>query len=139
MQERASVYSSFGRKAETVTKVVKDKSYAAFEKHTKGIGMKLLEKMGWKKGEGLGAAKQGILNPVDVKLRKRGAGLQDEGERTQQSKEDMPVKIDDQVDLQPDVFLNASRLQPDFFERSRSFALVLRLLFLSSSQSFTLS
>ena len=97
VQDRASVYSSFGRKAETVTKVVKDKSYAAFEKHTKGIGMKLLEKMGWKKGEGLGAAKQGILNPVDVKLRKRGAGLQDEGERTQQSKEDMPVKIDDQV------------------------------------------
>jgi hypothetical protein len=97
VQDRASVYSSFGRKAETVSKVVKDKDYAKFEKHTKGIGMKLLEKMGWKKGEGLGAAKQGILNPVDVKLRKRGAGLQDEGERTQQSKEDMPVKNDDQV------------------------------------------
>lgn len=90
----APVYSSFGRRSETVSKVVRDKQYASFEKHTKGIGMKLLQKMGWNKGDGLGKAKQGILRPVDVKVRRRGEGLQDEGERTEQAKEDMPTKAD---------------------------------------------
>jgi len=37
----------------------------------KDIGRKLLEKMGWQKGQGLGAQGTGIINPLQVKLEKR--------------------------------------------------------------------
>eukprot|EP00049_Salpingoeca_infusionum_P007174 m.116434 g.116434 ORF g.116434 m.116434 type:complete len:805 (-) comp13610_c0_seq1:83-2497(-) len=65
-----------------------DKSFAQFEKHTKGFGQKMMMKMGWKPGEGIGIAKHGITQPIEAKLRKRGMALQDEGERTEQSRRD---------------------------------------------------
>ncbi|KAJ3188284.1 Tuftelin-interacting protein 11 [Gaertneriomyces sp. JEL0708] len=56
------------------------REYAAFEAHTKGFGSKMLEKMGFKKGMGLGRDGSGIATPIDVKLRptKAGLGLVDE-------------------------------------------------------------
>lgn len=40
------------------------KEFAAFQRHSTGFGAKMLEKMGWQKGKGLGSAGQGVAEPV---------------------------------------------------------------------------
>lgn len=49
--------------------------FGAFEKHTTGIGSKLLMKMGFKMGSGLGKEGTGRIEPIEVSLRGKGSGL----------------------------------------------------------------
>ncbi len=41
------------------------KSIGEFERHTKGIGRHILEKQGWKDGQGLGSTVTGIVDALD--------------------------------------------------------------------------
>jgi tuftelin-interacting protein 11 len=61
---------------------------AHFAKISGGIGARLLAKMGWQAGAGLGASGDGIVAPVESKMRPERSGIAFKGfkERTEQSK-----------------------------------------------------
>ena len=61
---------------------------AHFSKISGTFGARMLEKMGWAAGQGLGTTGEGIVTPVESKLRPKGMGLAFKGfqEKTEQSK-----------------------------------------------------
>ncbi|KAJ6923739.1 hypothetical protein NC652_017150 [Populus alba x Populus x berolinensis] len=53
----------------------KTQSIGAFEKHTKGFGSKMMTRMGFVEGKGLGKDSQGIVNPLVAVRRPKARGL----------------------------------------------------------------
>jgi G-patch domain/Zinc finger C-x8-C-x5-C-x3-H type (and similar) len=52
-----------------------DNNFGDWEKFTKGIGSKIMQKLGYVTGEGLGKRKQGICEPVSAKIYIQGKSL----------------------------------------------------------------
>lgn len=58
------------RQTKGISNPVQFTGLGQWEKHTKGIGSKLLEKMGYKAGQGLGKNNEGIVEPIKIQANK---------------------------------------------------------------------
>ncbi|KAG0339325.1 hypothetical protein BG004_006867 [Podila humilis] len=81
----AASMSSPRPEMQPVTPVKVSKDYGKF---SSGFGVKMLEKMGWKKGYGLGVGGTGIVEPIQTKQRpvKMGIGFKGFREKTDQDR-----------------------------------------------------
>lgn len=71
----------------------------SWERHTTGIGSKLMKSMGYKEGMGLGKTLQGISTPVEANKRKGKGAIGFYGsERSERSLKDFPVNDSDEED-----------------------------------------
>ncbi|KAI9317771.1 GC-rich sequence DNA-binding factor-like protein-domain-containing protein [Dichotomocladium elegans] len=78
------------------TKVRPSEGFAEFTQHSKGVAKRMLEKMGWRPGQGLGKEGSGIVNPIETKLRPKGMGMGFRGftEMTAQAREEAKLRGD---------------------------------------------
>ena len=88
----------------------------------------MLEKMGWQAGTGLGTTGEGIINPIESKMRPQKMGIAFKGfrERTEQAKQEARRKgevVSDDEDIQTKKFMKKVREQEqkksDVWKRSK--------------------
>lgn len=78
------------------------------EGHFSGLGAKLMGKMGWKKGEGLGASGDGIAAPIEVKLRNTKGGVGAVSELSEQQKKEARRRAKKDAEERGEVYMDSS-------------------------------
>ncbi|KAF2449604.1 hypothetical protein P171DRAFT_404990 [Karstenula rhodostoma CBS 690.94] len=78
------------------------------EGHFSGLGAKLMGKMGWKKGEGLGASGDGIAAPIEVKLRNTKGGVGAVSELSEQQKKEARRRAKKDAEERGEVYVDSS-------------------------------
>jgi tuftelin-interacting protein 11 len=78
------------------------------EGHFSGLGAKLMGKMGWKKGEGLGASGDGIAAPIEVKLRNTKGGVGAVSELSEQQRKEARRRAKRDAEERGEVYLDSS-------------------------------
>ena len=78
------------------------------EGHFSGLGAKLMGKMGWKKGEGLGASGEGIAAPIEVKLRNTKGGVGAVSELSEQQKTEQRRRARREAEEKGEVYVDSS-------------------------------
>ncbi|KAF1969555.1 hypothetical protein BU23DRAFT_557572 [Bimuria novae-zelandiae CBS 107.79] len=78
------------------------------EGHFSGLGAKLMGKMGWKKGEGLGASGEGIAAPIEVKLRPVKSGVGAVSELSEQQKAEQRRRAKRDAEERGEVYVDSS-------------------------------
>ncbi|GAA0163689.1 hypothetical protein LIER_19491 [Lithospermum erythrorhizon] len=74
--DKPSTRHKVNKEPSTRQKVIREsQSFGAFEQHTRGFGSKMMARMGFVEGTGLGRDSQGIVKPLEASRRPKGQGL----------------------------------------------------------------
>ncbi|XP_074605567.1 tuftelin-interacting protein 11-like [Brevipalpus obovatus] len=104
-----------------------DPEFGSWEKHSKGIGSKLLAKMGYQPGKGLGKDHQGIVTPISVTKRARKEGLAASGHERMDVDHVERLKREDEG-VHKDIKFKAGKSSSSYKEPQRQVRYVFRSL-----------
>jgi tuftelin-interacting protein 11 len=95
---------------------------AHFSKLQGSFGARMLEKMGWQAGTGLGTTGEGIVTPIESKLRPQKMGIAFKGfkEKTEQSKREAKRRGEDVSDDEEDPLTKKMKKKAKEAEKKRS-------------------